>query len=79
MSRIRLLVLLSSLATVGLALGSAPAEVQACPSQQIEWTYYTDGTYSTPCGGKIIACSCGSGAYYYGCQTSYYTIDYYDC
>jgi hypothetical protein len=54
-----------------------PRKAGACPSQQIEYTYYTDATYTTACGWKIITCSCG--VYRDGCSTAYYTIDYSDC
>ncbi len=54
-----------------------PPQAGACPSQQIEYTYYTDSTYTTACGTKIITCYCS--VYRDGCNTPYYTIDYYDC
>jgi hypothetical protein len=76
--RNRLLALLCAVAVLGLALAVPPA-LQACPSQQVEYTYYTDGTYTTPCGYKIIPCSCGGGAISSGCRTSYYTIDWSEC
>jgi hypothetical protein len=64
-------ILLLGLATV------QPRTAGACPSQTIEYTYYTDGTYTTPCGWKIITCSCG--VYRDGCSTAYYTIDWSEC
>jgi hypothetical protein len=54
-----------------------PPKTGACPSQQIEYTYYTDNTYTTECGWKIITCSCG--VYRSGCNTAYYTIGWSDC
>ncbi|HKQ09466.1 MAG TPA: hypothetical protein VJ464_30370 [Blastocatellia bacterium] len=61
-----------------LTFALAP-KAHGCPPQEIDYTYYTDNTYTTACGYKIIPCSCGSGAHTGGCQTAYYTIDYYDC
>lgn len=54
-----------------------PPKSGACPSQQIEYTYYTDASMTVECGWKIITCSCGS--YRGGCSTAYYTIDWYEC
>lgn len=67
---------------VGLVWGSltfafAP-RANACPPQLTEITYYTDGTYTEPCGHKTIQCYCGE-TYRDGCQTVYFTVEYYDC
>jgi hypothetical protein len=74
--RLRLLVILCAVVIMGPGLITPPT-VQACPPQQIEYTYYTDATYTVSCGSKIITCSCG--VYPSGCVTNYYTIDWYDC
>jgi hypothetical protein len=55
----------------------AAATTSACPSQTIEYTYYTDASMTTACGWKIITCYCGGGSG--GCRTSFFTIDYSDC
>lgn len=49
----------------------------ACPPSQTWITYYTDASYSTACGDKVINCDCG--VFREGCQTSYYTVEYYPC
>ena len=51
--------------------------VSACPSQTIEYTYYTDASMTTACGWRIITCYCGGGSG--GCRTPYYTIDWSEC
>ena len=52
-------------------------KAQACPGVETDFQYYTDDTYATPCGYKIIACDCH--IYGSGCVTRYYTVDYYPC
>jgi hypothetical protein len=54
-----------------------PPKTGACPSNQIEYTYYTDASMTVACGSKIITCYCRS--YSAGCQTAYYTIDWSEC
>ena len=50
----------------------------ACPSQEIEITYYTDASKTVECGLRIIPCNCGS-PYVWGRQTAYRTISYEAC
>jgi hypothetical protein len=54
-----------------------PPKTGACPSNQIEYTYYTDASMTVECGWKIITCYCGGGSG--GCRTPYYTIDWSEC
>jgi hypothetical protein len=60
-----------------LTFALAP-KANACPTNEIDITYYTDGTYTVECGYKIIPCSCGQ-TYSSGCRTAFYTTDYYPC
>ena len=60
-----------------LTFAFAP-KANACPPQQTEITYYTDGSYSVECGHHIIPCYCGE-TYSDGCHTAYFTVEYYDC
>lgn len=46
--------------------------LMAAPDHDIEYTYYTDSTYTVECGWKIIACY--GGVYGEGCRTPWYTI-----
>ena len=75
--RHRLVKLIGASAVVGLALGANPAVVHACPSSTVEIYYYTDATYSTQCGYKIITCYCSS--YHEGCVTSFTEVVNSDC
>lgn len=75
-NRLLVMVLVLAFTWFGLAAMSVPT-AHACPPQQIEYTYYTDDTYTESCGWKIITCSCG--VYRGGCTTAYYLIDWYDC
>ena len=50
----------------------------ACPSQEIEITYYTDASKTVECGGRIIPCNCGS-TYTWGRVTSYRTTSWEPC
>lgn len=50
----------------------------ACPSQEIEITYFTDATKTVECGGRIIPCSCANTASW-GCSTRYRTVSYNPC
>jgi hypothetical protein len=59
------------------AAAKTSAGANACPSQTIEYTYYTDATKTVECGWRIITCYCGGGSG--GCRTAYYTIDWSDC
>jgi hypothetical protein len=63
--RITLMLALLVIGAFGLLAG---------PPQIIEYTYYTDGTYSVVCGYRTIAC--GGTNYSSGCRTQWYTIDY---
>lgn len=59
------------------AAAPTTATASGCPSQTIEYTYYTDASMTTECGWRTITCWCGGGSS--GCRTAYYTIDYSDC
>lgn len=50
----------------------------ACPSQEIEITFYTDASKTVECGGRIIPCNCGT-TYVWGRQTAYRTTSYEPC
>jgi len=50
----------------------------ACPSQEIEITYYTDASKTVECGGKIIPCNCAS-TYTWGRVTAYRTTSWEPC
>jgi hypothetical protein len=76
-NRAVLTILAVVMAWSSLTFALAP-KANACPPQQIEYTYYTDATYTVACGYKIIPCYCGE-TYSDGCRTAYYTIDYYPC
>lgn len=76
--RNRMLMIVLAIAVIWLGLAAmSPPTTHACPPQMIEYTYYTDSSLTTPCGWKIITCSCG--VYRDGCTTSFYTIDYSEC
>lgn len=76
--RSRLLAVSLILAAVLYCLAvQRPRPAHACPSQQTWITYYTDATYSTACGDKVYDCQCD--VFREGCQTSYYTVEYYPC
>lgn len=55
----------------------APSLAQGCSSQIIEFTYYTDSTYTEECGYRTITCNCNAGGH--GCRTPYYTVMTWDC
>ena len=50
----------------------------ACPSQEIEITYYTYASKTVECGGKIIPCNCAS-TYSWGRATAYRTTSWEPC
>ena len=50
----------------------------ACPSQEIEITYFTDASKTVECGLRIIPCNCGS-PYVWGRATAYRTTSYEPC
>lgn len=70
------LTLVFTMITLSLALTSPP-KAGACPSNQIEYTYYTDASMTVECGWRIITCYCGGGSG--GCRTEFYTIDWTEC
>lgn len=43
----------------------------ACPLNDVEHEYYTDGSFTVQCGYRIIYCNCG-GSYSWGCRTPYF-------
>lgn len=59
------------------AAATAPATATACPSQTVEYTYYTDASKTEACGYRISTCYCS--IYRDGCRTDFYTITTSDC
>jgi hypothetical protein len=75
--RNRVFKLIGAMAIVGLVLAAKPPVAHACPSSTVEIYYYTDATYSTQCGYKIITCYCAS--YHEGCVTSFSVVENSPC
>jgi hypothetical protein len=57
---------------------SLSSDSYACPSQEIEITFYTDASKTVECGYRIIPCNC-SRTYQSGCSTAYRTTSYNPC
>jgi hypothetical protein len=77
--KIRLLVMLFTLAMILVSLVAAPpskVRVRA-EGDELHIAYYTDATHSTQCGYTIILCS-GYRAHG-GCTTAYYTESTFPC
>jgi hypothetical protein len=49
----------------------------ALPPNEVTWEYYSDSSFSTLCGEKILFCS--GYVWKWGCQTSYYYTWSYPC
>ncbi|HXO20164.1 MAG TPA: hypothetical protein VOA87_09620 [Thermoanaerobaculia bacterium] len=73
----RLFMLICAMAIVAFAFTAKPPSVGACPSQETDIFYYTDNTYSTMCGYKIITCNCR--IVQSGCVTSFSYTETWDC
>jgi uncharacterized protein (DUF427 family) len=68
--------LLLAVLVVACSLVAVP-ESYACPTTDIEYTYYTDASKTVVCGWKYITCYCSVTSS--GCKTSYYDIQWWDC
>jgi hypothetical protein len=44
---------------LGAGLASLAADVQACPSQEVEDVYFSDATYTVEVGWSLLTCNCG--------------------
>lgn len=68
--RIRVFMLLALLLVGGVSL-------LALPPNEVNWEYYTDSSFSTLCGERILFC--GGYTWSWGCRTSYYYTWSYPC
>ncbi len=70
-----LYVLLAIVTAIGLS-GAA----MACPSESLEFTYYSNGSRTEVVGGRIhLCCPCGPCWQSWGQATRYYDVDYSSC
>lgn len=59
-------------ATVVVGMFGGPAA--ALPDHEINWTYYSDATYTVEVGGWTISCSGNGGRW--GVKTEYAVLEY---
>lgn len=67
-----------SLKAAGLAAavlaGTFGGPANALPDREINWTYYSDATYTEEVGGWTITCGGNGGRW--GVKTEYATVEY---
>ena len=63
----------AAVALVALA-GAVGGPAAALPDHEINWTYYSDATYSYEVGGWTISCSGNGGRW--GVRTEYAILEY---
>ena len=63
---------------VGAFTLGMPQTAQACPSNEVTTTYYSDAAHTTVVGERILLCNC-LGYATWGVKTPYYTVDSLSC